>query len=81
MAAPKSAGDKAGWGVLDGQRYAYRWDVPWGAGTTLGGMALWFTTFVAVALVTMPGLYTLLGERHWVLAHVSLLRCAEVTTQ
>jgi hypothetical protein len=58
-------GDEGGdsWGFFDLQRYSYRWDVPWGPGKVLGGMALWFGSFVAVGVVVVPGLYRIAGER------------------
>jgi hypothetical protein len=57
-----SGGDEETWGFFDLKRYSYRWDVPWGPGKLLGGMALWFGSFVAVGVVVVPGLYRMAGN-------------------
>ncbi len=38
-----------------------RWQVPWGFGTTAGGMVLWLVSFAAVGFVAVPGAYRLAG--------------------
>ena len=53
--------DKPKWGVFDWKAYNYRWDVPWGAGTVAGGLALWFLSFLAVGFIVAPGLYRMAG--------------------
>jgi len=60
------------WGILDWSRFE-GWDVPWGAGRTIGGMALWFGSFVAVGFLVVPGLYGAAGG--WVVAGLRW-RCA-----
>lgn len=47
-----------GWRLLDWSAYSKAWDVPWGPGTTAGGMALWAASFVVVAFFVMPAAYT-----------------------
>jgi hypothetical protein len=52
-----------GWGFFDAERYNYRWDVPWGWKRTVGGMTLWFGSFIAVAALVIPASYIWLAGR------------------
>ena len=35
----------------------YRWQVPWGAGTVVGGMVLWLVSFAVVGFIVVPAGY------------------------
>ncbi len=58
---PEDDEDKPTWGLLDARRWSHQWDVPWGWKTTVGGMALWFASFIVVGIVAVPGFYKLTG--------------------
>ena len=34
-----------------------RWQVPWGAGTVVGGMVLWLVSFAVVGFIVVPAGY------------------------
>jgi len=54
--------DDSGWGITDWSQYGRKWDVPWDAKITYGGMALWFATFMGTSLVLFPtAFFTFMG--------------------
>lgn len=53
--------DSSGWGVLRLDEYNRGWTVPWGPWTLVGGLGLWFVSFVAVGFLVVPTLYKLSG--------------------
>jgi len=49
------------WCLLDPSRVDYRWDVPWGPGKVVGGLALWLGSFAGVGFIVVPAVYKALG--------------------
>jgi hypothetical protein len=58
---PDPNDQNSSWGIFDLSRYSHKWDVPWGPGRTAGGMALWFGSFVSVAVLWLPLLFRASG--------------------
>lgn len=64
-ASDEEEGEEAGptWGLLNLAAYTQPWRVPWGAKETIGGMALWGVSFLAVAFLAAPALFLKLGSK------------------
>lgn len=61
--ATREADSGPRWGILEGAAYRQRWQVPWGAGTTIGGFLLWVFAFGGVAFLGVPGMFIMFGVK------------------